>query len=299
MDFNQLHYFVTLAKYKQFTVAAEELHLSQSSLSKQIKALEEKMDTKLFIRTAKGCELTEEGEVFKEFALNTNESHQGILQKMNEFSSTKNKLIHLGSMPIMWEYKISKAMAHFIMKDPSYNFNIMESSNTFDLIKRMKNGEFNLIIVGESLLDPQEFKEVPLMKDHLMLIVSEDNKLSNCNQISLSKILHEKFILLDKCTGLLDFILDVKGFGFPNSMTGYTNSSSVLSLVRDNVGVTLLWKNLLNGVDLTGLKTIELEEDMSCHVVMGIAKHRKLSNAEKEFIEFIQEWFNVSALKYR
>jgi len=58
VDFNQLHYFVTLAKYKQFTVAASELHLSQSSLSKQIKALEEELEAKLFIRTAKGCDLT-------------------------------------------------------------------------------------------------------------------------------------------------------------------------------------------------------------------------------------------------
>lgn len=59
MTFEQLQHFLAIAKYKNYSIAAEESFVSQSSLSKQIKALEEELGFKLFDRTTRNIELTE------------------------------------------------------------------------------------------------------------------------------------------------------------------------------------------------------------------------------------------------
>lgn len=293
MDFNQLQYFMSLTKCKQFTEAAEQLHLSQSSLSKQIKALEKEIEAKLFVRTLKGCELTEEGKIFKDFAINALETKKEMAIKLADISLLQKNTISLGTMPIMSEYKISDAISSFMNNFHNYDIDIMESPSTLELVKCMKNGDINLVFIGEKLLDKNEFTEIPLIKDHLVLIVSKDNELSKHSNISLSELAYQTLILLDKSTGINEIILESfeKFYSTPKIMSGYTTSRSILSLVRDNVGITLLWTSLLNGADLTGLKVIELAENLSSHIVLGIPKNRKISIAERTFQKHIEKWF--------
>ncbi|MPW25737.1 LysR family transcriptional regulator [Alkalibaculum sp. M08DMB] len=291
MDFNQLRYFLALTKYKYFTETANELHLSQSSLSKQIKALEKELNYKLIERTMKGCELTEEGIIFKKFALDIMKRHNILVNKLEEVSSKSSNTINIGTMPIMSEYKICDEISCFMSEHLNYNINIIELPNVQDLVKLMENGELNLVFIGERLLNKEEFLEIPLIKDRLVFIVSSKSELSKFDKISLSKIKFETLILLDKITGLTDFLLPYLRSA-PKIMSGYTNSNTILSLVRDNVGVSIIWKNLLNGVDLKDLKVINIEEDLSGHIVLGIPKGRNISTAEVDFKNYIEKRFS-------
>lgn len=65
MDFRILIYFLTIAKERSFTKAAEQLHITQPTLSRQIAALEEEIGVPLFVRSGRNITLTDAGILFK------------------------------------------------------------------------------------------------------------------------------------------------------------------------------------------------------------------------------------------
>ena len=68
MELRHLKYFQIVANERSFTKAAEKLNMSQPPLSRQIKDLENELGVKLFIRKYKNLELTEQGELFLDYA---------------------------------------------------------------------------------------------------------------------------------------------------------------------------------------------------------------------------------------
>ncbi|MHB1451186.1 MAG: LysR family transcriptional regulator [Coriobacteriia bacterium] len=82
MNFAQLQYFLAVAREGKFSTAAESSYVSQSSLSKQIKSLEEELGVDLFIRSSKGATLTPAGEVFLEFATKSYRRYEDLLVRL-------------------------------------------------------------------------------------------------------------------------------------------------------------------------------------------------------------------------
>ena len=83
----QVEYFISVANYKNFTLAASEMHVSQPAVSKQIKALEEELGVSLFCRTGRSIELSPCGQLFYDFFTQTStelENLKRIARRMEE-----------------------------------------------------------------------------------------------------------------------------------------------------------------------------------------------------------------------
>lgn len=68
MDFRILRYFLAVAREQSFTKAAEQLHITQPTLSRQLAALEEELGVKLLVRSGRNITLTDQGIFFNEAA---------------------------------------------------------------------------------------------------------------------------------------------------------------------------------------------------------------------------------------
>src|SRR5690625_3830782 len=84
LDIRQVTYFAEVAKQKSFTKAASTLHISQPSLSKTIKTLEDELGTPLFYRASKGLELTDTGQVFLTNAKNVLDAFDNLTAELDE-----------------------------------------------------------------------------------------------------------------------------------------------------------------------------------------------------------------------
>ena len=82
MELRVLRYFLTVAKEQSFTKAAEQLHITQPTLSRQLAAFEEELGTKLFVRKGKSVTLTEEGILLKRRALEILDLEERTLEEL-------------------------------------------------------------------------------------------------------------------------------------------------------------------------------------------------------------------------
>ena len=105
MNFKSMEYFITVAAKKNITNAAEELYITQQTLSSHISAIENELDCQLIIRS-KPLELTYAGEIFLKHALSIYEKYQSMWNEFNDLTNNQRGKILIG---------INFAKSHTIM----------------------------------------------------------------------------------------------------------------------------------------------------------------------------------------
>lgn len=113
MDIQQLKYYRELCRVKNFTEAGFACSLSQSALSKQIRRLEKELNVTLIRRNTRKFELTEEGEIFLEYAGQALERYGKMLEDIHS-----KKEIHIGSMTVLSRIISQKCLPHSMSSTP-------------------------------------------------------------------------------------------------------------------------------------------------------------------------------------
>lgn len=116
MTFNQIHYVLVLARTKNFTQAADELFITQPTLSQQIKAIECELGTTLFFRDRRHVSLTESGRVFLENALFLQERWNRCRDHLPLHRSEERGSLKVG---FLWTFGYSFGSDHGAISKPS------------------------------------------------------------------------------------------------------------------------------------------------------------------------------------
>jgi LysR family transcriptional regulator, transcription activator of glutamate synthase operon len=128
MEIKQVQYFLMLSETGSFSAAAEELYISQSSLSKQIIALEKELNSQLFDRSKRKIALTPAGEAFLIHARNMNSAYQALLAEMAQYKTTTS--LSIVAIPVIAQYGITSYIAQFKQAHPNIQFTLDEREAT-------------------------------------------------------------------------------------------------------------------------------------------------------------------------
>ena len=101
MTFEQLDYFIAAVKCDTFFEAAETLHTTQSTLSKQIMKLEKELNLQLLDRRRRSATLTEAGKMFYEEALELSRQYHQTLRRVKRFQEDTGFSLSIGTLPIL------------------------------------------------------------------------------------------------------------------------------------------------------------------------------------------------------
>jgi LysR family cyn operon transcriptional activator len=173
VELRHLRYFVALAEQLSFTNAAEKVHVTQSTLSHQIKQLEDELGCRLFDRVGKRIVMTETGEAFLERVQNAlREVDEGVwtIRKATDVLSGEVRIgaTHTFNMRI-----IPRCVSIFIEKHPSVRVTVLELSGD-DIAKGLVSGELDLgIAYRPKDLDKLRFE--PLYNEEMVLAVGENH----------------------------------------------------------------------------------------------------------------------------
>lgn len=206
MDLRRLRYFAAVAEQLNFTRAAELMHVTQSTLSHQIKQLEAEVGHRLFDRTGKRVVITEIGEQllpkFKRALQDIDDSIRRVQGKTMEFSGH----LRLGVTHSLNISLIPKCVAELFERHPSIKVSIKELSA--DTIARsIESDELDMGITyrprNSSMLSFE-----PLCHDEMALIVTRDHPFASRKRIRMSELHQQELILYTKNTATQEFLDD-------------------------------------------------------------------------------------------
>ncbi|ATD55631.1 hypothetical protein BTM21_02580 [Clostridium chauvoei] len=286
LNIEQIHYFLEVEKFNSFTLAAEELCISQSSLSKQIKALEKELNTLLFNRSTRNVTLSPSGEAFLDYAKEYLNLHNKIIKEMKNHCS--NKSISIGVMPLIAQYGVIHLISSFNKKFPNINVNLMEKDED-SLSELFNSSTIDLAFTNTFNIDANLYNIVPVFTDELVLVVSKNNPLCNKNNISICDLQDETFILLNSNATIYNLCCnECLKAGFAPK-TSHTNCriETIMELVSENLGITLLTKKVVEYFNNPNLKIVSLKNKPKSKIALISSKDKVISNESKEFIDFI------------
>lgn len=165
MDFKQLQSFISVVRCKSFTEAAEELGISQPTISTHIRILEEELNSRLIVRTAKSFEVTPRGTELFECAQNILKLRDDMINRWNGHDS---KVIRLGVSTIPSAYILPEVLPTFGKSHEDIYF-VVTQSDSRGIIDAVHKGSYDLGLVGMKTDDEQlVFRK--FYQDHLVLV---------------------------------------------------------------------------------------------------------------------------------
>ena len=194
MDFKQLHSFISVVRCRSFTEAAEELGISQPTISTHIRILEEELNSRLIVRTAKSFEVTPRGMELFECAQNILKLRDDMVSRWNGHDS---KVIRLGVSTIPSAYILPEVLPTFGKSHDDIYF-VVTQNDSRGIIGAVHKGSYDLGLVGMKTNDEQlVFKK--FYQDHLVLIAPVTDyflEMKDTGSFSLEKVLQEQPVIL-------------------------------------------------------------------------------------------------------
>ena len=289
MDIKQVQYFLAVAEAGSFSVAAEDLYISQSSLSKQIIALEKELGLQLFDRSKRKIALTEAGGVFYKHALNFNEINKALKADLEEYTTTASSL-SIAAIPVIAQYGITSYIAQFKSAYPNINFTL-EEREASAILPALKTHKYDLAFVRDYHFDTNHYSSLEIFKDKLMVAVSSKNRFATRKSISLTELSNENFITYNEGTIVYELSVEAcRKAGFePRVFYASLRGASIIGLVASNSGVALMMEKVLDYYKRLDVVSIPLKETIESKIVIAYLNNKKLSKSAKTFIKFVEK----------
>ncbi|QTD41841.1 LysR family transcriptional regulator [Sporosarcina sp. Te-1] len=145
MDFEKIETFLMIAEKRNFTKAAEALHIAQSTITARINGLEQQVGQQLFIRTNKEVSLTRAGELFYPFAERMITLLKTSMERIQMDGRFQNRLAIAGPSSI-WNYRLTENIMDFQKVNPEIALDLLAHTNE-NTIQKVIDGTIDIGIV--------------------------------------------------------------------------------------------------------------------------------------------------------
>jgi LysR family transcriptional regulator, hydrogen peroxide-inducible genes activator len=287
MNFRDLEYFLAIAEMEHFGRAADYCHVSQPTLSGQIKKLEDQLGVRLFERTNRKVMLTETGAQILESArrvLHEIDTIKEIAECSNDPLSGK---FRLGAFPTLATY-VFPALVQKVKKNIPGLRLILFEEKTATLIDMLRNGKIDATLLA--LPVHEDFVEIKeLFDDEFYLAVPPEHELTRYQTIDQHQLKHFPVLLLEEGHCLRDQALEVCRLHCIAEEQDFkaTGLETLRQMVKAGTGITFMPKAAISDDDL-GIQYIPFAEPVPKRTI-GLVWRKTCS--KKEVIQRILSLF--------
>ena len=203
----QLRILKAVAAEKNFTKAAEFLHLSQPSLSKQIKTLEKNLDILLINRERNQLSLTENGKVFLQYSERILALCEESCRALIDLKNGERGNLTVGASQTIGIYLLPRVLALFAQNYPQINLKVQVNSTRI-IAKNILNREIDIAVVGGEI--PNDLRKnlviENFVEDEFSLILAKSHPFATQKKITKEDLYHLNFITLNSNSTIRKFI---------------------------------------------------------------------------------------------
>jgi len=286
MELKQVECVLAVVEAGSFSAAAEELYISQSSLSKLIIALEKELGVRLFDRTHRQIALTPAGQAFLPHARSLAIAYRGLLADMGAHQATP--ALTIVAIPVIAQYGIPSYVAQFRSAHPDIALTL-EEREASAILPALYSHQFDMAFVRDNYLDATQFLVKQIAADRMVAVVSTRHRYATRASLALEELADENHIMFDKGTVVHELAVEAcRAAGFePRIFYASLRVESVLGLVASNSGVALMMEKVVKYHQNPDVVAIPLHEAIASNIVLVAPKGRKLAWPARLFFDFI------------
>ena len=288
MELRQLKYFVKAAETLNFSEAAKAMCVTQSTLSQQIRQLEQELDTQLFQRNSHSVRLTEVGEHLLQFAQQTLRDAENCMDCVHDLQEVITGTLNIG-VTYTFSPILTETLFTFMKKYPGVKLNIFYKPMD-ELMEMLIRHEVDFVLAFKPSVRKEEIESHVLFNNHLAAIVHSDHPLAACQKVKLMEL--QRYDLALPAKGLqarnaFDRMLAVYGADFRVRIE-LNEVNILLKLVKQSNLVTILSEATIHnepGVKAIPLDFPENEMEGCVHMLKNVYRKR----SAREFIRLLGE----------
>ena len=195
MDTKNLTTFIYVAELRSFTKAADRLGFSQSTVSFQIKQMENELGCQLFERINHTVQLTEKGREVLEYAHQINRMTRELKDSMKE--ETASGYIRLAMADSLCTSLLSRDFLHFRELYPNIALKII-AAGTEEMFRLMNHNEVDAILTLDNHIYNTEYRILQEEKVRTFFVAGADTEIASASSLSIEELLLQPFILTEK-----------------------------------------------------------------------------------------------------
>ena len=244
-----MKYFVRTAQTLNFSEAARSLYISQSTLSQQIKALENELGTVLFQRDSHSASLTESGSMLLPLAIRTIRDAEACKAQVEDLNEMLSGELNIG-VTHSFSHILTETVKEFVKAYPGVKLNIVYR-NMAELMEALRHQEVDLVLAFKPDTPYSEIESEDLFSDRLSVIMRRDHPLAGKESITLDELRRHRLAIPAKglqARAALEEHICAERSGL-NICLEINEANILLDIVQDNNLLTLLSGAAIRGRD--------------------------------------------------
>lgn len=294
MTFEQLTYILAVDKYRNFTRAADECYISQSSLSTHINNLEIELGVRIFDRNTRPVSVTPSGTAILQFARQTMEHSQVLQKELKKYSTSSSGTLLLGIIPGGMNFEFLESLKKYQTIYPEVHFDFHEDVCNA-LQGMLNNNELDFAMISEFEL-PIDGQAYLYHSDQVVLVVSPQHPLADHGIVTPEELLKLRYIT-HKSSPLFAFFknylkkeLDIKNLD--NCLETYymhnTYYLTDLALANNGWGVMLVTRKNAERYQWMGYQILELKPELVRNFYFATSRESGRLPIVQNFVKFIR-----------
>ena len=293
MELRVLKYFLTVAREESITKAAQVLHVTQPTLSRQLMQLEEELNANLFVRGKRKIELTQEGMLLKRRATEILDLTDKTEREFSESDGIVAGKIFIGGAETRTMQTLIQVMKDFCIEYPQVTYD-MHSGNADDIQERLEKGLIDVALLLEPVdIEKYEYIRLP-QKEVRGLLMRKDSRLASKKTITPQDVkglplIHSNRIMVKK--ELSKWMkIDYEKL---NIVASYNLIYNAALMVEQGLGYASSLDNLVTTNEDSLLCFRPFEPKLEIGTVIVWKKYQVFSPATTKFIDQIKNAFKA------